>query len=133
MSIAPFHPAPARARGEARRTRIALIAASVGIAAAILAYAISPGVRHAVGHAAHSVKHTVSSMFDHDHAAKGKHAAGNGKHARKKARGKPNGGGRHVTRRAAGRHGGDGASATDGRTGLNASRQGAGGERAPPR
>jgi hypothetical protein len=70
MSIAPFHPAPARARGEARRARLAVFAALVGIAAALLAYAISPGVRHAVGHAAHSVRHTVSNIFDHDRSTR---------------------------------------------------------------
>lgn len=43
---------------------------SIGIAASLLAYAVSPGVRHAVGHAAHSVKNGVSKVFDHDSAAK---------------------------------------------------------------
>jgi hypothetical protein len=42
------------------------MAAVVGIAAALIAYGISPTVRHAVGHAEHSVKHTVSNIFDHD-------------------------------------------------------------------
>jgi hypothetical protein len=40
--------------------------ATVGIAATLLAYAISPGVRHAVSHAAHSVKHAVGRVLDHD-------------------------------------------------------------------
>lgn len=66
MSIAPLHPAPAGARSEARVARLALFAVVIGIAAALLAYGISPGVRHAVGHAAHSVKHTVTTIFDHD-------------------------------------------------------------------
>jgi hypothetical protein len=73
MSIAPFHPAPAPARrsrtrraSEVRRARLALALAAVGIAAALIAYAISPTVRHAVGHAEHSVKHTVTNIFDHD-------------------------------------------------------------------
>jgi hypothetical protein len=73
MSIAPFHPAPTPARRsrtrratEVRRARIALALAAVGIAAALIAYAISPTVRHAVGHAEHSVKHTVTNIFDHD-------------------------------------------------------------------
>jgi hypothetical protein len=43
-----------------------LLAAVVGIAATLLAYAVSPGVRHAVGHAEHSVKHAVSRVFDRD-------------------------------------------------------------------
>jgi hypothetical protein len=49
--------------------------ASVGIAATLLAYAVSPGVRHAVSHAAHSVKHAVGNVIDHDTS----------KHARKPA------------------------------------------------
>ena len=40
--------------------------AVVGIAATLLAYAISPGVRHAVSHATHSVKHAVGNVLDHD-------------------------------------------------------------------
>lgn len=43
--------------------------ATLGIAATLLAYAVSPGVRHAVGHAAHSVKHAVGHVFDPDHVA----------------------------------------------------------------
>lgn len=50
-----------------------LVIATVGIAATLLAYAISPGVRHAVGHAAHSVRHTVSNVLDRD---KGEHEHG---------------------------------------------------------
>jgi hypothetical protein len=38
----------------------------VGIAATLFAYAISPGVRHAVSHATHSVKHAVGNVLDHD-------------------------------------------------------------------
>jgi hypothetical protein len=54
-------------RGSERsRERLALALATLGIAAALLAYAVSPGVRHAVGHAAHSVKHAVSNVFDRD-------------------------------------------------------------------
>ena len=66
MSIAPFNTRPASPQGESRRTRLALLSATVGIAATLLAYAVSPGVRHAVGHAEHSVKHAVSHVFDHD-------------------------------------------------------------------
>ena|ERR1700730_2666933 len=66
MSISPFSTRPASPEGESRRTRLALLAAAVGIAATLLAYAVSPGVRHAVGHATHSVKHVVSRVFDRD-------------------------------------------------------------------
>jgi hypothetical protein len=64
MAIAPFRPTPPSPRRESYRTRLALAAAAVGIAAALLAYAISPGVRHAVSHAEHS----VNKVFDHDRA-----------------------------------------------------------------
>jgi hypothetical protein len=79
MSIAPFHPAPTptrrrRSRGvEARRARLALLAATVGIAAALIAYAISPAVRREFRHAEHSVNHTVTNIFDHDRAAHSRH------------------------------------------------------------
>lgn len=69
MSISPFSAHPASPEGESRRARLALIIATVGIAATLVAYAVSPGVRHAVGHAAHSVKHAVSRVFDHDTGA----------------------------------------------------------------
>ena len=46
--------------------RIVVLAAVIGIAAAGLAYAVSPEVRHAVGHAAHAVKHSVGNFFDND-------------------------------------------------------------------
>jgi hypothetical protein len=42
--------------------------ATVGIAATLLAYALSPSVRHVVGHAAHSVKHAVGHVLDRDQA-----------------------------------------------------------------
>ena len=71
MSISPFSARPASPEGERRRTRLVLAIAAVGIAATLLAYAISPGVRHAVGHAAHSVKHAVGHVLDRD---EGKHA-----------------------------------------------------------
>ena len=45
-----------------------VLIATVGIAATLLAYAISPGVRHAVGHAAHSVKGAVGHVLDRDKA-----------------------------------------------------------------
>jgi type II secretory pathway pseudopilin PulG len=69
MSIAPFSPRPATPESESRRARLVVVIAMLGIAATLLAYAISPGVRHAVGHAAHSVKHAVGHVFDHDHGA----------------------------------------------------------------
>ena len=67
MSIGPFSPWPAAPEGESRRTRLALIIGAVGISMILLAYALSPGVRHAVVHAEHSVKHAVSHVFDRDH------------------------------------------------------------------
>jgi hypothetical protein len=68
MSIAPFGARPTTPQSERRRTRLALAIATLGIAATLLAYAVSPGVRHAVTHAAHSVKHAVSRVLDHDTA-----------------------------------------------------------------
>src|SRR5207244_1767943 len=53
---------------------LAVAIATLGIAATLLAYAVSPGVRHAVGHAAHSVRHAVSRMLDRDG---GQHARAN--------------------------------------------------------
>jgi hypothetical protein len=71
MSIAPFSTRPTTPDGiSATRTRLALAIATIGIAATLLAYAVSPGVRHAVGHAEHSVKHAVGNVFDHDRAAR---------------------------------------------------------------
>jgi hypothetical protein len=67
MSISPLHaPRPASPQQERRRARLVVVIATVGIAATLLAYAISPGVRHAVGHAAHSVRSTVGRVLDHD-------------------------------------------------------------------
>jgi len=51
---------------------------TLGIAASLLAYAISPTVRHAVGHAAHSVGHAL----DRD---KGEHKASSTKPVKKPA------------------------------------------------
>jgi hypothetical protein len=77
MSIAPPSN-PAQAARETRRARLAVLAATVGIAATLLAYGLAPGVRHVVGRAAHSVKHAVSHVFDPDagkaHAPAKKHA-----------------------------------------------------------
>jgi hypothetical protein len=69
MAISPFSARPASPGSDRSRARLALAIAMVGIAATLLAYAISPGVRHAVGHAAHSVNHAVSHVFDPDNAA----------------------------------------------------------------
>jgi hypothetical protein len=69
MAISPFSARPGRAEGERRRARLALAIATVGIVAILLAYAFSPGVRHAVGHAAHNVRHAVGNVFDHDHGS----------------------------------------------------------------
>jgi hypothetical protein len=66
MSISPFSVRPVSPEGERRRARLVVAIATVGIAATLLAYAISPGVRHAVGHAAHSVKHAVGHVLDRD-------------------------------------------------------------------
>ena len=71
MAMAPFSPRRGSPEGELRRARLALMIATVGIGAILLVYALSPGVRHAVGHAAHGVKHAVSHVFDRDAA---KHA-----------------------------------------------------------
>jgi hypothetical protein len=66
MAISPFSARPASPDGERRRARLAMLIATLGIAATLLAYAISPSVRHAVGHAAHSVKHAVGHVLDND-------------------------------------------------------------------
>jgi type II secretory pathway pseudopilin PulG len=69
FSVRPMHPGEHESpREERRRARLVVAIAILGIAATLLAYAISPGVRHAVGHAAHSVRHAVSNVFDHDKA-----------------------------------------------------------------
>jgi hypothetical protein len=70
MSISPLSTRPASPEGEPRRTRLALAIAAVGIAATLLAYAISPGVRHAVGHAEHSVRHVVGHVLDRDQVSR---------------------------------------------------------------
>jgi hypothetical protein len=66
MAMAPFGARPLSQRSERSRARLALALATLGIAAALLAYAVSPGVRHAVSHAAHSVKHAVVNVFERD-------------------------------------------------------------------
>ena len=66
MAMAPFSPRRGSPEDEPQRARLALLIAAVGIGAILLVYAFSPGVRHAVGHAAHTVKHDVSRVFDKD-------------------------------------------------------------------
>jgi peroxiredoxin len=63
MPLAPFAPRPLPRGANPRRARWAVLAATVGIGAALLAYAISPGVRHAIRRAAGSVKHAVVHAF----------------------------------------------------------------------
>lgn len=60
---------PVSPEGERRRARLVLAIATVGIMATLLAYAVAPGVRHVVGHAAHSVKGAVSHVLDRDQGA----------------------------------------------------------------
>ena len=79
MSMAPFGLPPAASHSESWRARVAIAIATVGIAATLLAYALSPGVRHAVSHAAHSVKHAVTRVLDHD-SARPRHAVAPARH-----------------------------------------------------
>jgi hypothetical protein len=81
MSISPFGVRPASPGGERRRERLVLVIATVGIAATLLAYAISPGVRRDVRHAAHS----VSRVLDRDKG--GEHKKGGGPATHKPAGG----------------------------------------------
>lgn len=59
MSISPFSARPASPETERRRARLVLVIAIIGIAATLLAYAVSPGLRRDVRHAAHSVGHAL--------------------------------------------------------------------------
>lgn len=63
MPLAPFAPRPTPDADQSRRARLAVLLAVLGIGAALLAYAISPSVRHAVKRAAHSVSHAVTRVF----------------------------------------------------------------------
>jgi peroxiredoxin len=68
VPIAPFRPKPVSPDMESRYARLAILAAMIGIVAVLVAYAISPGVRHAIRRAAGSVKHAVGHVFhDEDH------------------------------------------------------------------
>jgi hypothetical protein len=73
MSIGPFStprvPTQPGVPASWWRTRLAVVSATVGIAATLLAYAISPGLRHAVVHAERSVRHAMSRVFDKDSSA----------------------------------------------------------------
>jgi hypothetical protein len=104
MSISPFSARPTTRGGEPRRRRLVLVIAMAGIAATLLAYAISPGVRTAVSHAAHSVKNSVSRVLDHDTPPKAAPKAptqtvnpGGGKIPAKSPRGAPAPGGARST------------------------------------
>src|SRR5437879_7907887 len=66
MAISPFAARPPWMQDERARTRVALALATMGIAASLLAYAVSPAVRHAVGHAAHSMRRAVGHVLDRD-------------------------------------------------------------------
>ena len=70
MSISPFGARPVPSGSDSHRTRLAVIVVSLGIAATLLAYAVSPGVRHAVSHAERSMKHAIVKVFDKDEGAK---------------------------------------------------------------
>jgi hypothetical protein len=74
MSISPFSARPTTPPRDGGRSRLVVLIATLGIAATLLAYAVSPGVRHAVSHAAHSVNHAVSSIVDKDKPAAAKKA-----------------------------------------------------------
>ena len=80
MSIFPFHASPASPETESRRARLVMLIAAVGIAATLLAYAVSPSVRHAVGHAAHRVKGAVSRALDHDSKGEGNKSSAKDEH-----------------------------------------------------
>jgi len=83
MAISPFGARPVSPHDERGRTRLVIVIATIGIAATLLAYAVSPGVRHAVGHAAHSVKRAVSHVLDRDATTRA--------HAKPRAAGPPRG------------------------------------------
>lgn len=63
MPLAPFATRLRPDGDQPRAARLAVLLAVVGIGAALLAYAISPGVRHAVKRAARSVGHAVTHVF----------------------------------------------------------------------
>jgi hypothetical protein len=59
IPIPPVAAPPLSPDAERRRARLVVLLATIGIAAALLAYAISPSVRHAVSRAAHSVGRVI--------------------------------------------------------------------------
>jgi peroxiredoxin len=63
MPLAPFAPRPRPGEDPTRRGRLAVLLAALGIVAALIAYAISPGVRRTVKRAARSVGHAVTHVF----------------------------------------------------------------------
>jgi len=75
MSFPPFAARPLKPDSESRRARLVIAIAVIGIAATLLAYAVSPSVRHAVSHAAHSVKKAVTHVVDPDSGSAGKKKA----------------------------------------------------------
>jgi hypothetical protein len=76
VPVPPFIARPASQATEVTRARLVVLLATIGIAAALLAYAISPAVRHAVGHAAHS----VGNVLDKDKPAHKRPAPKTGTH-----------------------------------------------------
>ena len=90
MSISPFGTRSASPVSESHRARLAAMVAILGIAATLLAYAISPGVRHAVRHAEHGVKGVVNRVFDRDDRARARtHKPAHGTRPRPPARAQP--------------------------------------------
>jgi hypothetical protein len=55
MAVPPFIARPTSEANEVARARLVVLLVAVGIAAALIAYAVSPSVRHAVSRAAHGV------------------------------------------------------------------------------
>jgi hypothetical protein len=72
VPLPPFIAHPGSEATEVARGRLVAVLVALGIAAALLAYGISPSVRHAVSHAAHS----VSNVLDRDKKKQKKPAGG---------------------------------------------------------
>lgn len=71
MAISPFSTRPRHPDSESSRARVVVFLVVLGIGAALIAYAASPGVRHAV----RSVKTSVSNVFDKDKKEKQSHSS----------------------------------------------------------